>query len=116
MAGFKYPLDLDKYGSIVLTDSYQDTVREAILSALSTRTEERVWWPDYGLDDMELRTAYPLSKQLIPFRKCLNYALAEFPDVSYELQASVNDTGVLTVYVLYAIAGYDDDTLEYTVG
>lgn len=109
--GFNYPLSFDAYGSILLVSDYPERVKQAMLSALLTRLEERVWFPEYGLNDREFRAAYPLPQQLRIIRECLDLALAGFPDVSYLLRGAILEGGKVYVEVLYQVAEEEEKSL-----
>ncbi len=48
--GWKFPVGVDEQNGKILTASYEEDIREAIMIVIGTRKGERVMRPDFGCD------------------------------------------------------------------
>ena len=93
MSGLSYPLTANN-GSLLIVSTYIDRVGQALLSSLQTRLEERVYRPEYGLDDQEFQTTSRLTDILNTIRQALETGLEGFDDVELDIRGTFTDDGV----------------------
>jgi hypothetical protein len=104
MAYFKYPLDTLN-GDILLHDSFNTAIGDAVNHVLSTELEERVMRPEYGIEDIIFK-GYDLQTLNNLIVDVLATGLAGF-NVIYNVTCSFGDEGILAVKVQY-----DENTVE----
>lgn len=115
MKAVKLPLQvLD--GRVILTDDYPTIVKQNIVSAIVTYQDERVYRPEFGLEDPVFTAIDTVPGMLGLVKTAIAGALAEdFPEVTYTVLGSVNDDGKLDIVVNYRVGDSDPDQVEITV-
>jgi phage baseplate assembly protein W len=106
MATIKYPLTAAN-GKLLLSQDDRATV-EAITQVIQTRQGERVLRNYFGSDLNELDTLSDLSSVLATLEASISNGLSEYTSLAVGLEGSVDDDGVVTVYVEYQ----DNDQLS----
>ena len=96
-----YPLTVDDFGRLSVVTDYPTKVKQAIVSALLTEEDERVYRPEYGRDVQAFDTSGDVVALLARLRDTLALGLEGYPDVTFELSGSLGDTGALEVEVYY---------------
>lgn len=114
MQGFVYPLKLDNKG-VKVTDDYAQLVKNAIVSGILTKQEERVMRPEYGLESQEFDVVSDIVTTLAKIRDTVTLALEGYPDVSFELRGSINDSGLLDVLVTYTSPDIAPESVTVTI-
>lgn len=99
-----YPLTVIN-GKIATTSDYSTIVTQVILASVMTKLEERVFFPEYGVDERLFSTVDVMPIVLVDVRRSIEQGLEEYPGVSFELYGSINDTGVLSIDVVYTVDG-----------
>lgn len=104
-----YPLSIQD-GKLLLTFEAEDIVRMAIVSALATVKQERVWRPKYG------RTWQPFDRASLPSivadcQQAIADGLTNCPRTVFEVFASVDDSGRVAIDVFYSPGGQVSVTL-----
>jgi hypothetical protein len=111
--GIDYPLTYTDSGSLAIADTYPRLVRNAILTTLQTLKGEQVWRYEFGIDDHELKSINYLPDTLASIRQAMELTLKDYPETSVDLSASIEDTGVLRLYVAYQVSDSEPKTLTY---
>ncbi len=109
MTTFTYPIQLTN-GSIALTSDYSRVVPEVIAHILQTKVEERVLNPDFGVSEYTFENAYDLPRMLRSLESSLAAGLAEYPGITFNLVASLDDSGQVPVTCYYQV-----DELESSI-
>lgn len=106
MATIKYPLTAAN-GQLLLSGDNRASV-EAITQVIQTRTAERVLRNSFGsnLDTFDLIS--DLSNVLATLEASIAANLSEYQPLAVGLEGSVNDDGVVSVYIEYQ----DSDQLK----
>ena len=113
--GFQYPLELFG-GNLAIQKSYPQLVKNAILSGLYTQAEERVFRPEYGLEDAVFRSVQDTVAMLQGIREKIEVALETYEGVTFELMGGINDNGQMDVIVIYITPDEMPITIEATIG
>lgn len=114
MNGLVYPLVIAN-GSISTTDYFPKLVAGAIVSSLKTRTEERVFRPDYGRYDEEFNSINSLTDVLSRTRQAVEFGLEGYEGVEFEVRGRLADDGLVNVQVVYTCPESLTNTIEITV-
>lgn len=99
MSTVKYPLTAAN-GQLLLSDDTCASV-EAITQVIQTSTGERVLRNYFGSDLNSFDLISDLSNVLATMEAAISENLSEYQPLSVGLEASVNDDGVVSVYVEY---------------
>jgi phage baseplate assembly protein W len=99
MATLKYPLSAAN-GELLLSQDDRATV-EAITQVLQTKHGERVFRNYFGSDLSEFDVISDLSSVLGTLELSIANNLNEYTPLSLALEGSVDDSGVVSVYVEY---------------
>lgn len=110
-----YPLTILN-GSLELTSSYPEKVRQSILSSLYTEVYERVYEPDYGLGEHIFTAVNSLTEILASLRDTISLGLSDYPDVTFSLRGAIADDGALAVQVSYQCPDTEPQTVTATLG
>lgn len=114
MTSLTYPLQVVD-GKLVTTSSYPEIVRQAILSAIMTKQEERIFHPDdYGTEEILFSTVLPQT--ILNINQAITNGIIDLPDVLFDTYGHIDDLGVLTVTVVYSVEEITDSleiVLEY---
>lgn len=100
MASLRYPLQAYK-GKLVTTEDYPTIIGDRILAAVQTQLEERVYVPDFGIEDATFKPVADLAAVLSDIRRSVAMALETDPEVAYDVLGSVQDNGSLYILVRY---------------
>ena len=104
MSSVVYPLQVVK-GSIAITSDYTAIVSQVIKASVMTKLEERVYQPQYGVDERLFSTTEVMPQILADVRRSIDEGLVYFPGVAFELIGSIGDTGILSLEVVYTVDG-----------
>lgn len=99
MSTIKYPLTAAN-GKLLLSDDTRASV-EAITQVIQTSTGERVLRNYFGSDLSNFDTISDLSGVLAALEVAISSNLSEYQPLTVGLEGSVNDDGVVTIYVEY---------------
>jgi hypothetical protein len=100
--GAGYPLTALN-GSLVLVSDYAERAKQAIKSAVLTKLDERVWFPEYGSPEALFESESTLAPVLAEFRQSIALGLEDFPDVTFRLYGSLGDSGELLMDIGYQV-------------
>lgn len=114
MQGFRYPLSVDG-GSLELEYKYPRLVKNAIVSGLYTKAEERVMRPEYGLEPQEFQSVGNIAEVLASIRASIELALEGYPETTFDLRGSINDSGAIDVVVVYQCQDEPPERVEVTI-
>jgi Baseplate wedge protein gp25 len=100
-----YPLQAQG-GKLLTTGSYEQTVRQLILSAIQTYKTERVWRNEYGISDRTFDPAQQLQPIISEVREAIAYAMGDrFDEVTIAVSGTFTDDGILSLSVGYTLLG-----------
>jgi len=115
MKAVKLPLQAID-GRVLYTGDYPNIIKQNIISAIITYQDERVYRPEYGIDDPVFTAVDTVPGVLGLVKNAIAGALEEtFPEVTYTVLGSVNDDGKLDIVVNYRVGDSDPDQVEITV-
>lgn len=115
MKAVKLPLHATD-GRVMLTDDYPTIVKQNIISAIITYQDERVYRPEFGIEDPVFTAIDTVPGMLGLVKTAIAGALDEdFQDITYTVLGSVNDDGKLDLVVKYRVGDSDPDQVEITV-
>lgn len=114
MTGLSYPLSVAN-GSLSLTKDYPSLVKEAILSCIWTKQEERVMRPEYGREDSEFISVNNLVDILSSLRQSVQLGLEGYPDASFELLGGIDDNGLVEIQVIYQCSDGLERSIKVTI-
>ncbi|MBD2452242.1 hypothetical protein H6G76_35115 [Nostoc sp. FACHB-152] len=107
--GINFPLSVVS-GNLAVT-SEGDLFKGHILSWLQTEPRQRVMRPAYGMKDYLFETISDISLITSNIKEGLQDYI---PQVNFEVQGSLSDTGEVEVYVYWSYEG-DESTLKVTL-
>jgi hypothetical protein len=101
---------------VLLTDDYPTIVKQNIIAAIVTYQDERVYRPEFGIDDPVFTAIDTVPGMLGLIKTAIAGALDEdFPDVTYNVLGSITEDGRLDLVVNYRCGDADPDSLETTI-
>jgi len=103
MTTLKYPLEIGPSGDLVTVEDYETKVSQAILSTLHSLKGERVWYPRLGRDRLVFQSTTDIPAILAAIRATIEYGIAEYPGVSFNILGAFIDDGSLMVQVNYQV-------------
>lgn len=103
-----YPFTLDNGGLKTSEDSrvYFDRIKQVI----ETRPMERVMNPGYGSPDFVFTA--PESAEIVAQRVTIALERS-IPELSFQVQAELDESGVCSLTINWQINGVDQDTIQY---
>lgn len=113
MTALQYPLTVTN-GKLVTTSSYPEIVRQAIISAIMTKQEERILVPEYGTTELVFTTYLPQT--LLDINQAIKDGIQDLPNVLFDTYGYIADSGVLVLTVSYTVEELTDSLeiiLEY---
>lgn len=110
--GLTYPLKCVD-GSLVTISDYAKLVEQAIIHTINTKVGELVWHPEYGTGYLVLDKTTP--EILREIRAALELSLLSYPDVAFKLFASLDDSGMVNLLVVYQCPDVLNGELSFTL-
>lgn len=105
-----YPLEAVN-GSLRMATDYPDKVAQAILSAVLTYQEERIWRPGYGIATRPF-DSLQVPEILAEVRKAIALGLEGYSGVTFRISGAPQDGGELALRITYQVPDQDPRTLE----